>query len=176
MSAVPADLHALGWVDGLVALCLAVPAIRGWQTGIVPGLLRLGGILGGAWMGWAFTPELKDHALRLVPGLGPSTAPWFCALASALLGWGVGGLAGWLWNRSTRDNPVGWIDRGSGAVLGLAKGAALVVVLLAAAQVAIPSARSDIRTSQVGRLELLPMVESVASWGLRAVRERRLIP
>jgi uncharacterized membrane protein required for colicin V production len=176
MSAVPADLHALGWVDGLVVLCLAVPTIRGWQTGIVPGLLRLGGIVGGAWIGWAFTPELKGIALRLVPGLVPSTVPWFCALGCALLGWGAGGFAGWLWNRSTRDNPVGWIDRGSGAALGLAKGAALVVVLLAAVQAAIPSARADIRSSQTGRLEVLPFIESVASWGLRAVRERRVIP
>jgi len=176
MSGPAPDLHVLTWVDGLVAVCLVLPAIRGWQSGIVPGLLRLGGILGGAWIGWAFTPELQGFALRLVPGLSGATVPWFCAVGCAVLGWGAGGLAGWLWHRSTRDNPVGWLDRLAGAALGLGKGAIFVVVLLAAVQVAMPSTRASIHKAQVGRMELLPLVESVATWGVRAVRERRVFP
>lgn len=159
-------MNGISWIDGLVAVCLVVPAIRGWQSGLVAGLLRLAGILGGAVIGWMLP---FAHALchRLRPELPISVLPWLCAFLGAILGWFLGILCAWLWRRFTKEEPVGWIDRGVGLVLGFSKGAVFVLVLLAAIQTALPGMRSQIRNSWAGRQALAPVVEYVASWGGR---------
>ena len=165
-------MTSLSWIDGLVALCLVLPAIRGWQSGIVPGILRLLGIVGGAAAGWIFSDALQPLVLKVFANLPVVAMPWICAGLCALLGWNLGTLAGWLWRRSTKDDPVGWIDRAAGSALGLAKGAGFVLVLLSAIQTALPGMRSQIRSSFVGSHAIAPMVESLATWGLRQWRER----
>lgn len=169
-------MTSLSWIDGLVALCLVLPAIRGWQSGIVPGLLRLAGIVGGAAAGWTFHEALQPLVLKVFAHLPAAAMPWVCALVGALVGWNLGTLAGWLWRRSTKDDPVGWLDRAAGAGLGLAKGAGFVLVLLSAIQVALPGMREQIQSSFAGRHAVAPVVETMASWGLRQWRERRGAP
>lgn len=169
-------MNSLSWIDGLVALCLVLPAIRGWQSCIVPGLLRLGGIVGGAAAGWTFSDSLQPLVHQVFAHLPMAAMPWVCAVVCALVGWNLGTLAGWLWKRSTQDDPVGWVDRAAGAGLGLAKGAGFVLVLLSALQTALPGMRSQIQASFVGRQAVAPLVESLASWGLRHFRERAGTP
>lgn len=169
-------MSSLSWIDGLVAFCLVMPAIRGWQSGIVPGLLRLGGIAGGAALGWIFADTLQPLVLKVFANLPLSAMPWICAVLCALVGWNLGTLAGWFWRRSTKDDPVGWIDRAAGMGLGLAKGAGFVLVLLSAIQTALPGMRAQIQDSFVGSHAVAPMVESLASWGMRHWREQRGAP
>lgn len=169
-------MSSLSWIDGLVAFCLVMPAIRGWQSGIVPGLLRLGGLVAGAAAGWTFADVLAPLILKVFENLPLAAMPWICAALSALVGWNLGTLVGWLWRRSTKDDPLGWIDRVAGMFLGLAKGAAFVLVLLSAIQTALPGMRAQIRSSFVGSHAVAPMVESLATWGMRQLRDHRGSP
>lgn len=169
-------MNSITWIDGLVAICLFLPALRGWQSGLVPGLLRLGGIILGGAAGWFFAGSLQGLVLRFLPHLPVGAMPWICATLCALIGWNLGALAGWFWRRSTKDDPIGWIDRFAGLVLGMAKGAAFVMVLLAAIQTALPGMRAQIRASLVGSHAVAPLVESVAAWGARQLRERKVFP
>ncbi|MCB9496097.1 MAG: CvpA family protein [Fibrobacteria bacterium] len=165
MMVVPLDLAGFSWIDGLLALCLLVPAIRGWQTGLVPGLLRLGGVVGGALVGWFQAPLVTG----LVPdgvGLPPEAAlPWVAALGCAVLGWVVGIVAGWAWRRSTKGDPIGWLDRVAGGVLGAAKGAAFALVFLAVLQTSLPATRPHLQHSLVGSQAVAPLVHRLASLG-----------
>jgi len=164
------------WIDGLVAFCLVMPAIRGWQSGLVPGLLRLGGLVAGAAAGWTFAEPLQVWVLRVFPHLPHTAMPWICALLCAVVGWNLGALFGWLWRRSTKDDPIGWIDHIAGMALGLVKGAAFVLVLLAAIQTTMPGTRAEIHNSLVGSRALGPVIESVAVWGGKQLHDRKVLP
>lgn len=166
-------MSSVSWIDGLVGICLVLPAIRGWQSGIVPGLLRLAGIVGGAAAGWFFADTLQPLVLKVFANLPVAAMPWICAAVCALVGWNLGTLAGWFWRRSTKDDPVGWIDRLAGMGLGIAKGAAFVLVLLSAIQTALPGMRTQIQESYVGSRAVAPLVESIAGWGMRQWRNQQ---
>lgn len=164
-------MSGFSWIDGLVVFCLVVPAIRGWRSGLVAGVLRLGGILIGLAMGWML-PLAHDVCHRFRPGLSEGALPWVCAFVGAILGWIAGILAGWLWMRFTKDEPIGWADRAAGLALGLSKGAVFVLVLLAAIQTALPVMRTQIRASWTGRHALAPLVECAASWAGRHLHKQ----
>lgn len=162
-------MSAFSWIDGLVLFCLAIPAIRGWQSGIVSGLLRLAGLLVGGALGWTL-PVVHDlfHGWR--PEFPAVSLPWICAFLCAILGWLVGAIAAWFWRRSTRDQPVGWIDRLAGLALGLSKGAAFTLILLASIQTALPAMRTQIRSSWTGAHAVAPVVDWLSAWGARRLR------
>lgn len=159
-------MSVVSWIDGLVLFCLAIPAIRGWQSGIVSGVLRLAGLLVGGTLGWTL-PVVHGLAQGWRPELPTASLPWICAFACALLGWLLGAVVAWIWRRSTRDQPVGWVDRIAGLALGLSKGAAFTLILLASIQTALPAMRSQIRSSWTGAHAVAPAVDRLSAWGLR---------
>lgn len=161
-------MNAFSWIDGLVAFCLVMPAIRGWQTGLVSGLLRLAGILLGALLGWTLTSvHGVFHMWR--PEVPVGSLPWISALVCAVAGWVVGSVAAWLWWRATKDQPVGWFDRIAGMALGLSKGAVFCLILLAGIQTAMPPMRAQVRQSWVGSHAVAPIVERISSWGAKHI-------
>lgn len=162
-------MSSISWVDGLVVFCLVMPGIRGWQSGLVAGLLRLAGVLAGAFLGWKL-PGAHVLVHGWWPEIPAQALPWSCALLGAIAGWVVGSIIAWIWRRSTRGQPIGWIDRVAGLALGLSKGAIFVLVLLSCIETALPGMRSQIRSSWVGKKAVAPMVEQMSAWGARHLR------
>lgn len=162
-------MSAITWVDGLVAFCLVIPGIRGWQSGLVAGLLRLAGVIVGMFLGWKL-PGAHGLVQGWWPGMSPMALPWVAAMTGGVAGWIVGAIAAWIWRRSTRGQPIGWIDRTAGLALGVSKGALFVLVLLSCIELSLPGMRSQIRTSWVGRMALAPVIEGLSAWGTRHLR------
>jgi len=159
-------MSSISWVDGLVAFCLVIPGIRGWQSGLVAGLLRLAGLLVGLFLGWKLPAA---HALvhGWWPAMSGPSLPWIGAFLGGVAGWFVGAVAAWIWHRSTRGQPIGWLDRTAGLALGISKGALFVLVLLSCIELSLPGMRSQIRASWVGKNALAPVLEVLSTWGSR---------
>ena len=74
-------MSAITWVDGLVAFCLVIPGIRGWQSGLVAGLLRLAGVIVGMFLGWKL-PGAHGLVQGWWPGMSPTA---LMAMPSAMV-------------------------------------------------------------------------------------------
>lgn len=157
---------SMNWIDAIVALGLIWPAVAGFRAGLVSGLLRsLCLVLGGVG-GILLVPTVAPWTIQNL-GLPPLAAPAASVGFGALLGWTVGRLAAMWWKRATIDNPIGWMDRTGGAVLGLLKGTILVTIFLAALAVVAPRLGIQAELERSGVAHLLKPVEQWLEAGVR---------
>lgn len=154
------------WVDLGVAIVLVIPLASGLKNGLVASLIRGATLLAaGAVAVWQM-PWLAQH-LATPLGLGTMTSPLAIFGAAIATGWILGMLLGKVW-KMVSEGTVGWADRAAGGAVGLIKGAAISLVLLAGLSLASPAAKTAIGESWVGRMALAPVVQ----WGREALEQR----
>jgi membrane protein required for colicin V production len=120
-------------VDIVIVLVILLSAIQGFRSGIITAVASLIGLIG--WIilaSWqyprfvgVFIPALRSEAL--------SDAVAFALVALVVML--VAGLLGWLLKRLIHGIGLGWLDRFTGLLFGLLRGALLItlcIVVLAA--------------------------------------------
>ncbi len=156
-------MTGMNGIDILVLVCVAFPAVSGVRHGLVAGLLRLAGLFAGLALAVWKMPLASQFAGTTL-GIGGTGAPLAALVAGLLAGWILGMLAGWAWKRFSEGTQIGWADRLAGLAMGLVKGAAFALVLLAGASIAAPNLRAAIRSSWTGKHALEPAVNTTRVW------------
>lgn len=153
----------MNWIDFLVSGCVLVPAISGFRSGLVAGLLKAAGILAGIALAVWKMPFLVQFASGTL-GFSAASAP-LAALATGIVGgWLLGMIAGWAWKKASEGTEIGMADRFAGFAMGATKGLALALVVLAGLSIALPGARADLAKSWTGSHALDPVVKTTRTW------------
>lgn len=118
----------MNWVDIGIIVVLVLAAISGWRSGMIPGLVLLGGILIGTAIAGRYAQPLGN---LLLSNHGHAKVAGFAIIIglAVLVTWPLGiwlqNVAHALW--------LGWVDRLGGVVLGVAVSLLLLSVLLTVA-------------------------------------------
>ena len=156
-------MTGINGIDIVVLVCVAFPTVSGFRHGLVAGLLRLAGLFAGLALAVWKMPLASQFATATL-GIQGSGAPLAALAAGVFGGWILGMLTGWAWKRFSEGTQIGWADRLAGLAMGLVKGAAFALALLAGASLATPKLREPIRSSWTGRHALDPAVNATRVW------------
>lgn len=103
---------------------LALMTIGGFRRGLIVGVLSLGGLVLGAYLGARLAPNVLDESSRWLP-----VAALVGAVAGAVLGQWAAVTAGRALRTAVAIGPLGVLDRAGGAALGIATGLVFCWVL-----------------------------------------------
>jgi uncharacterized membrane protein required for colicin V production len=153
----------MNWIDFLVSALVLIPAISGFRNGLIAGLLRGVGILGGVGLVIWKMPLLTNVGVTTL-GCQKSTVPLLVLAFGVVAGWLLGTLAGWAWKKASQGTEIGFADRAAGFAVGALKGSLLALVVLAGMTIAMPSIRPQVQQSWIGRHAVDPAVKSTRTW------------
>lgn len=126
-------------VDIAIVLLLILSAALGFRSGLIQSIVSLVGLIAGiAIASWNYKhfaddryPLFHDHTL--------SEATWFCLIALAVMV--AAGLIGWLLKKVIHGVGLGWLDRLTGFLFGLLRGALLVTLCILTLAAFFPDTR-----------------------------------
>jgi membrane protein required for colicin V production len=115
-------------VDIVIVLLVVLSAIQGFRTGLIQSVFSLAGLIAGiAIASWNYT----RFAYRLMPLINNrpvDEAISFCLIALVVML--VAGLLGMLMKNVIHGVGLGWLDRLTGLIFGLLRGAVLVTLCI----------------------------------------------
>jgi membrane protein required for colicin V production len=118
----------MNMVDVSIVLLLALSAVLGFRSGLIQSVFSLLGLIAGiAIASWNYK-RLADELYPLTNDKSLSEAIWFCLLALAVMLVGV--LIGLLVKKLIHGIGLAWLDRVTGLIFGLLRGALLVVLCI----------------------------------------------
>jgi len=117
----------MNWLDIVIIIVIAIPAILGIRIGIIKASFSLAGLILGVILAGHYYVPLSEQLSALSPGIAK-----IVAFAIILVGvWVIAILLSGLVERAVSMMLLGWINRLVGAVFGFAVGAILCSALLA---------------------------------------------
>jgi uncharacterized membrane protein required for colicin V production len=150
----------VSWVDVTLVVLGVVAAAIGLYTGVLRVLMALAGLAVGVWVAWRFAPPLAE-GLESWMSLSQPAARLVATGTLLLATLAVAALLTWLLTRSLKLFRLGWLDRGSGALV------ALLLVALAAGFVAFNLGVDAEGETTLGDSRILPALVR----GLETLRE-----
>ncbi|HUV56643.1 MAG TPA: CvpA family protein [Dehalococcoidales bacterium] len=117
----------MNWLDIVIIIVIAIPAILGIRIGIIKASFSLAGLILGVILAGHYYVPLSEQLSALSPGIAK-----IVAFAIILVGvWVIAILLSGLVERAVSMMLLGWINRLVGAVFGFAVGTILCSALLA---------------------------------------------
>jgi membrane protein required for colicin V production len=149
----------MNWVDLVILAVLALSALIGFLRGLVRETLGVGAWVAAAIVAARYYPSAQDYTRRYIDNPDIANPVGLAALFLAVL-IVLSILAGWI-GRVVRASPLGGLDRTLGVVFGLARGAALVIVVYIGGALLIPVDRWP---QPVLQARSLPYIYGGATW------------
>ncbi len=117
----------MSWLDIVIIIVIAIPAILGLKTGIIKASFSLAGLILGVILAGHYYVPFSEQLPALSPGIAR-----IVAFAIILVGvWVIAILLSGLVERAVAMMLLGWVNRLVGAVFGFVVGAILCSALLA---------------------------------------------
>lgn len=126
------SLRGFTWLDWIIALVIAVFAVRGLFRGTVRQAFGCAGVLIGLWAAGWMAQWVGAHWQHARPAVVFWVLKW---LVAGLAGLAVASLLEWCGERAAgavKASPLGWLDRLGGLTVGALFGAAVVALALVA--------------------------------------------
>ncbi len=120
----------MNWLDMVIIVSLVVPVLIGLKIGLIRIVLPLIGVILGIYLAGSFYGPLSSTLFSWLDS--PNQARIAAFVLILVFTVGAIALLSWLINRTLQLIFLGWVDKLGGAVFGLALGALLPSVLLAA--------------------------------------------
>jgi membrane protein required for colicin V production len=127
----------LNWLDWGIVIVIVVSTIAALGRGIVVEVLSLLGLIAGIVLAGRYYGQLAAHLVRLLHSVRMSEMAAFLLIVVVTLL--VATWFGHLVHRAAKYTGMGWLDSLLGAVFGLVRGAAAVMVALIAVAAFMPN-------------------------------------
>jgi membrane protein required for colicin V production len=126
-------------VDIAIVLLLILSGALGFRSGLIQSVFSLLGLIAGiAIASWNYK-HFADELYPLLHNKPLSEAIWFCLIALAVML--MAGLAGLLLKKVIHGVGLGWLDKLTGLIFGLLRGALLVVLCIVTLAAFFPDTR-----------------------------------
>lgn len=126
-------------VDIVIVLLIVLSAVHGYSSGLIQSVFSLMGLIAGiaiaSWHYRRFAYELAP----LVHSRAVAEAIWFCLIALAVML--VAGLLGMLFKGLIHGVGLGWLDKLTGLIFGILRGAVLVTLCIVTLAAFFPDTR-----------------------------------